>query len=162
MMAANAPHPPSSSLAKAGEPVFTDASDGMEKPRRIYPPLEGEGRLASRDARRGGVTVSQLGRRSKGETVTPPRRSFHSRRPSPSRGGWKQPSQLPCITKRERRHPPGVLVEGQGAGDRRLGALAAVFAFAKPAVNPDPRSLYPFQVHSGGVVQRHPLAQRPL
>ena len=52
-----------------------------------YPPLEGEGRLASQDARRGGVTVSQLGRRSKRETVTPPRRSFHSRRPSPSRGG---------------------------------------------------------------------------
>src|SRR5580704_12755064 len=33
------------------------------------------------DARRGGVTVSQPGYRSKGETATPPRRSFHSRRP---------------------------------------------------------------------------------
>ncbi len=42
---------------------------------------------AKRNARRGGVTVSQLRHRSNGETVTPPRRSFHSRRPSPSRGG---------------------------------------------------------------------------
>src|SRR5664279_3055331 len=32
-----------------------------------YPPLEGEGRLASQDARRGGV-ISQLGHRSKRET----------------------------------------------------------------------------------------------
>src|SRR5260221_3889091 len=157
-MAANAPHPPSSSLAKAGEPVFTDASDGTEKPRRTYPPLEGEGRLASRDARRGGVTVSQLGRRSKGETVTPPCRSFHSRRPSHSGGGWKQPSQLPCITKRERRHPPGVLVEDQGSVDRRLGALAAVFAFAKPAVDADRRALDLFQIHSGGVDQARRMA----
>src|SRR5260221_1059549 len=44
-------------------------------------------------------------------------------------------SQLPRITKRERRHPPGVLVEDQAARDRRLGALAAVFALAKPALD---------------------------
>src|ERR1700736_6747752 len=35
---------------------------------------------AKQDARRGGV-ISQLGHCLRGETVTPPRRSFHSRRP---------------------------------------------------------------------------------
>src|SRR5258706_2687329 len=40
----------------------------------------------SENVRRGGV-ISQLGHFSKGETVTPPLRSFHSRRPSPFRGG---------------------------------------------------------------------------
>src|SRR6185369_10161859 len=35
-----------------------------------------------------------------GETVTPPRRSFHERRPSPSRGGLlsrSEPLRRPCI-----------------------------------------------------------------
>src|SRR5438552_8596094 len=50
-------------------------------------------------------------------------------------------SQLPRIGERKRRHPPWVLVEDQGAGDRRLGALAAVFAPAEPAVAADRRAL---------------------
>src|SRR3954453_5021819 len=37
-------------------------------------------------------------------------------------------SQLPRIRKRERRHPPGVLVEDQAARDRRFGALGAIFS----------------------------------
>ena len=37
---------------------------------------------AKRNARRGGVTVSQIGYCPKRETVTPPRCSFHSRRPT--------------------------------------------------------------------------------
>src|SRR5712671_6534996 len=65
-----------------------------------YPPLEGEGRptlgqrvgakrrpminSAKCETGRGDLSARAL---SKGETVTPPRRSFHSRRPSPSRGG---------------------------------------------------------------------------
>src|SRR5713101_5849057 len=61
--------------------------------------------------------------------------------------------QLPRITKRKRRHAAGVLVEDQGAGDRRLGALAAIFAFAEPAVDADRRALGFFQIHSAGVDQ---------
>jgi hypothetical protein len=49
-----------------------------------FSPCPGGGRVGShrakQDARRGGV-ISQLGYRSRGETVTPPRRSFQSRRP---------------------------------------------------------------------------------
>src|SRR6185295_14909440 len=52
--------------------------------------LPGGGRVGSYGAqqnmRRGGV-ISPLGHRSRGETVTPPRRALHARRPSPSRGG---------------------------------------------------------------------------
>src|SRR5690349_9723227 len=61
--------------------------------------------------------------------------------------------QLPCIGERKRRHPPRVLVEDQGAGDRRLGALAAILAFAEPAVDADRRALGFLQVHAGGVDQ---------
>src|SRR5665213_3540210 len=67
--------------------------------------------------------------------------------------GASRPSQLPRIAERERRHPPGVLVEDQGAGDRRLGALAAVFALAEAAVDADRRALGFFQVNSAGVDQ---------
>src|SRR5260370_33972303 len=59
-------------------------------------------------------------------------------------------SQLPCIAKRERRHPPRVLIQNQRPGDRRLGALAAIFALAKPAVDADRRALRLLQVDSGG------------
>src|SRR6476660_2090606 len=63
------------------------------------------------------------------------------------------PSQLPRIGKRERRQPPRVLVQDQGPCDRRLGALAAVFALAKPAVDADRRALGLFQIHAAGVDQ---------
>src|ERR1700736_4178122 len=66
------------------------------------------------------------------------------------RGGL-QPSQLPRIGKRKRRHPPGVLVEDQGTGDRRLGALAAILALAKPAIDADRRALGFFEIHPRGV-----------
>src|SRR3954454_24918663 len=48
--------------------------------------------------------------------------------------------QLPRIRKRKRTHPPRILVQDQGAGDRRFGALAAVFAFAEPAVDANRRA----------------------
>src|SRR5262249_45060229 len=59
--------------------------------------------------------------------------------------------QLPRIGKRERAHPPRVLVEDQAARDRRLGALAAVFALAEPAVDADRRALGLLEVHAGGI-----------
>src|ERR1700694_4862697 len=69
-----------------------------------------------------------------------------------------QPSHLPRIAEGERRHAAGVLVKDQGAGDRRLRALAAVFAFAEPAVDADRRTLNFFQIHSGGVDQARRMA----
>src|SRR5713101_5391292 len=69
-----------------------------------------------------------------------------------------QPSQLPRIRERKRRHPPGVFVEDQGAGDRWLGTLAAVFALAKPAVDADRRALGLFQIDPGGVDQARRMA----
>src|ERR1700686_3678287 len=68
------------------------------------------------------------------------------------------PSQLPRIGKPKRAHPSGVLVQNQRAGDRRLGALAAVFAFAEPAVDADRRALGFFQVHSGCIDQARGMA----
>src|SRR5882724_6706899 len=62
-------------------------------------------------------------------------------------------SQFPCIGKRKRRQPPRVLIQNQGPCDRRLGALAAVFALAEPAVDADRRALDFFQIHAGGVDQ---------
>src|SRR6478735_9023971 len=41
-------------------------------------------------------------------------------------------SQLPCIAEGERGDAAGVFIKDQRAGDWRLGALAAVFAFAEP------------------------------
>ena len=83
------PRPPSKLLptcAKAIRGVF-----GIRCEPRAFFTLPWRGRVGShrakQDASRGGVKVSQHGRRSRRETVTPPRRSFHSRRPSPSRGG---------------------------------------------------------------------------
>src|SRR5712664_3080969 len=64
-----------------------------------------------------------------------------------------EPSQLPRIAERERRHPPCVLVEDQGAGDRRFGALAAIFAFAKPAVDADRRALGFLEIHARRIDQ---------
>src|SRR6266403_2134023 len=69
-----------------------------------------------------------------------------------------QPSQLPCIAKRERRHPPRVLIQNQRPGDRRLGALAAIFALAKPAVDADWRALGLLQIDTGGVYQAGRMA----
>ena len=60
-------------------------------------------------------------------------------------------SQLPRIGERERGDAAGVLVEDQGAGDRRLGALAAIFALAEPAVDADRGALDLIEIHSGGV-----------
>src|SRR5260370_23416702 len=61
------------------------------------------------------------------------------------------PSHLPRVAERERRHPPGVLVEDQRARDRRPGALAAVFALAEPAVDADSRAFGLLQIHAGGI-----------
>src|SRR5258708_24976132 len=69
-----------------------------------------------------------------------------------------QPSQLPRIGERERRHPPRVLIQNQHAGDRRLGALAAIFALAEPAVDADRRALGLIQIDPGGVDQAGGLA----
>src|SRR4051812_43912841 len=49
--------------------------------------------------------------------------------------------QLSRVGERKRRHAPRILVQDQRARDRRLGALAAVFAFAEPAVDADRRAL---------------------
>src|SRR3954451_10280099 len=54
--------------------------------------------------------------------------------------GARRASQLPRIAEGERRHPSRVLVQDQGPRDRRFGALAAVFAFAEPAVDADRRA----------------------
>src|SRR4051794_38275110 len=62
-------------------------------------------------------------------------------------------SQLSGVRERERRHPPRGLVEDQRPCDRRLGALAAIFALAKPAVDADRRALGFFQVDAGGIDQ---------
>src|SRR6185312_14535310 len=62
-------------------------------------------------------------------------------------------SQLPRIAERERRQPPRVFIQDQRPCDRRFGALAAVFAFAEPAVDADRRAFGFFQVHAGGVHQ---------
>src|SRR5258708_14162061 len=62
-------------------------------------------------------------------------------------------SQFPRIGERKRRHPPRVLVEDQRPRDRRLGALAAVFAFAKPAIDPDRGALGLFPIHACGINQ---------
>src|SRR6478735_1671513 len=60
-------------------------------------------------------------------------------------------SQLPCIRKRERAYPTRVLVQDQRSRDRRLGALAAVFALAEPAVDANRRALRFLQIYSGGI-----------
>src|ERR1700743_3658033 len=62
-------------------------------------------------------------------------------------------SHLPRIAECERRHPPRGLVEDQRARDRRLGALAAVFALAEPAVDADRRAFGIFEIHAGGIDQ---------
>src|SRR5438309_1465102 len=69
-----------------------------------------------------------------------------------------KPSQLPRIRKRKRRHPPRVLVQNQRPRDRRLGALAAVFAFAKPAVDADRRAFGLLQIHPRGINQFRRMA----
>src|SRR6476469_9305147 len=69
------------------------------------------------------------------------------------RVGGIRNSQLSCIGERKRRHPPRVLVEDQRARDRGFGALAAVFAFAKPAVDAERRALGLIKIHAGGVDQ---------
>src|SRR6201987_2228141 len=66
-------------------------------------------------------------------------------------GTSRRASQLPRIGEGERRHPPRVLVEDQRAGDRRLGALAAILALAEPAVDADRRALRLLQIHPGGI-----------
>src|SRR6266403_4465254 len=69
-----------------------------------------------------------------------------------------QPSQLPCIGERERRHPPRVLIQNQRPGDRRLGALAAIFALAEPAVDADRRALGLIEIDACGVNQAGGMA----
>src|SRR5258707_14644827 len=71
------------------------------------------------------------------------------------------PSQLPRIGERERRHPPRVLIQNQRAGDRRLGALAAIFALAEPAVDADRRALGLIEIDPGGVNQAGGMADFP-
>src|SRR5260370_4681639 len=72
-----------------------------------------------------------------------------------------QSSQLPRIGKCKRRHPPGVFVEDQSAGDRRLGALAAIFALAEPTVDADRRALGLIEIDPGGVDQAGGMADFP-
>jgi hypothetical protein len=56
----------------------------LDEARFLYPPLEGEGRLAL-SAAKCETGVCQLGHRSRRETVTPPRRSTGRRFASPGR-----------------------------------------------------------------------------
>src|SRR5260221_11752466 len=67
-------------------------------------------------------------------------------------------SQLSCIRERKRRHAPRVLIQDQRARDRRLGALAAVFALAEPAVDPDRRGFSFLRVPAGSIDQFGGLA----
>src|SRR4051794_28488590 len=72
--------------------------------------------------------------------------------PLSSQGGaGTSASQLPCVRKRKRTDPARVLVEDQRARNRGLGALAAIFPFAKSAVDADRGSLGRLEIHSGGV-----------
>src|SRR3954453_10038023 len=66
--------------------------------------------------------------------------------------------QLSRIAEGERGDAARVLVEDQGAGDRRFGALAAVFALAKPAIDPDRRAFGFLEVHACGVDQTRRMA----
>src|SRR5471030_903823 len=70
----------------------------------------------------------------------------------------KPGSHLPRIAEGERRYPPRVLVQDQRARDRRLGALAAVFALTKAAVDADRRALGLLQVHATGIDQPRGVA----
>src|SRR5690349_8295610 len=67
--------------------------------------------------------------------------------------GHPASSQLPCIAEGKRRNAAGVFVQDQAARDRRLGALAAILAFAQPAVDADRRALRLLEIDSGGVNQ---------
>src|SRR6185369_13690210 len=73
----------------AGEAIRLEGGGQVGEATPFLPSPGGGGSacMSVANARRGGVTVSQLGHCSSGETVTPPRRSFHERRPSPSRVG---------------------------------------------------------------------------
>src|ERR1700723_2794152 len=79
----------------------------------------------------------------------------HRVKPGDDDLGWLpgNPSHLPRVAERERRHPPGVLVEDQRARDRRLGALAAVFSLAEPAIDADRCAFGLFEIHAGGIDQ---------
>src|SRR3569623_2316413 len=52
---------------------------------------------------------------------------------------------------RERRHVPCVLVETKRPRQRRLGALAAIFPLAQPAVDDDRRALGAVEIEAGRV-----------
>src|SRR5438132_12560887 len=84
------------------------------------------------------------GRRSRGTLDVPPARRM------PAVVTF---SQFSGIGKRKRAHPPRVFVEDQRAGDRRLGALAAILALAEPAVDADRRAFGFFQIHAGRIDQ---------
>src|SRR4051812_24771774 len=62
-------------------------------------------------------------------------------------------SQLSSVAECKRRYPPGVFVQNQRPRDRGLGALAAVFPLAEPAVDTDRRPLGLFQIQAGGIDQ---------
>src|SRR6185312_10167475 len=66
--------------------------------------------------------------------------------------------QLACIRKRKRAYTSRGLVEDQCAGDRRFGALAAILALAKPAVDADRRAFRLFQIHAGRIDQLRGVA----
>src|SRR5829696_7657373 len=107
-------------------------------------------------ARPQAVIAREGGRSSIPETSVTESRSRSVLDAPPSRGmtigcGATTPSQLPCIRKRKRAHPPRVLVQNQRPRDRRLGALGAVFAFAEPAVDADRRALDFLQIHPRGI-----------
>ena len=154
---------PSRGGSEAGRPGMTRGNNAFHRPSRrttpignearvpgiAYPPLEGEGRSRSD---RGGVTVSQLVHCSKGGTATPHRRSFHSRRPSPSRGGSE--AGRPGMTTgnnafhcRPRRTAPGF------AKVRRWGNQPLRRSMGESGAVP---SHVPFKKHGDRARQVHP------
>src|SRR5947207_11753397 len=67
-------------------------------------------------------------------------------------------SQLPRIREHERRDAAGVLVENQRSRQWRLGTLAAVLTFAKPAVDADRRTLGLLQIKPSRIDQPRCIA----
>src|ERR1700727_1721671 len=60
-------------------------------------------------------------------------------------------SQFARVRKDKRRHPPRVFVQNERAGDRRFGALAAILAFAQPAIDADRRALGGLEIKPAGI-----------
>src|SRR5437870_4793286 len=100
------------------------------------------------------VLVMRTGSATRGKNVQIISASDYGSRRSPGRPRL----QLPCIAEGKTRHAARVLVEDQRAGDRGLGALAAVFALAEPAVDADRRAFGGLEIQAGGVDQPRGVA----